>query len=168
MHGFLQLHGLGCTLHSSLVALADADAKLSSLRLAQMLPPWIVANPCAVLALEDIGGAPIVPAAFSMSTIRPKKVTVGTAVVSFDGCSHSSRERRAYIDCTCGAHFLLDQPRCCRYTTVSLYASERRCVAFLLGWARCPSWVSDRQSHRYFYPSDRDVDAIEATIPRLV
>ena len=27
----------------------------------------------AVLALEDIGGAPIVPAALSMSTIRPKK-----------------------------------------------------------------------------------------------
>ena len=118
-----------------------------------------------VLALEDIGGAPIVPAAFSMSTIRP--VTVGTAVVSFDGCSHSSRERRAYIDCTCDGHTLLDLPRCCRYTTVSLYASERRCVAFLLGWARCPSWVSDRQSHRYFYPSDGDVDAIEATISRL-
>ena len=122
----------------------------------------------AVLALEDIGGAPIVPAAFSMSTIRPKKVIVGTAVVSFDGCSHSSRERRAYIDCTCDGHTLPDQTRCCRWAAVSLYASERRCVAFLLAWARCPSWVSDRQSHRYFYPSDGDVDAIEATIPRLV
>ena len=55
----------------------------------------------AVLALEDIGGAPIVPAAFSMSTIRPKKVTVGTAVVSFDGCSHSSRERRKYRRAQC-------------------------------------------------------------------
>ena len=54
-----------------------------------------------VLALEDIGGAPIVPAAFSMSTIRPKKVTVGTAVVSFDGCSHSSRERRKYRRAQC-------------------------------------------------------------------
>ena len=52
----------------------------------------------AVLALEDIGGAPIVPAALSMSTIRPKKVTVGTAVASFDGCSHPSRVGALALD----------------------------------------------------------------------
>ena len=63
-----------------------------------MLPPWIVANPCAVLALEDIDGAPIVPAAFSMSTIRPEKVTVGTAVASFDGFSHPSRVGALALD----------------------------------------------------------------------
>ena len=128
-----------------------------------------------LLALED--GAPpaiedgmadfaaMVPAPI-MPVVRPFQRRFGNGMfkVMFDGCSHQSGARRAYIKCGNDGHSA--DVLCCRYTHVHLHSSEDACCAFLIAWAMHGRGTLDREAHKYFYTSGEQLATATAIVER--